>query len=96
MDWSADPYTATAADMAPLAGHPAYGLTHTPNAPWAAHLHFISAETAHENGGLIEGALQSGQAFASHVLAQADTQDTPDARPRTAKMSWDWLPPKTT
>jgi len=92
MDWSGEPFTATQADMAPLAGHPAYGLTHTPDAPWAENLHFISAETARENGGLIEGALQSGHAFAGHVLAQTGTKDTPDARPRTARMSWDWLP----
>jgi len=46
-DWSQEPFTA----------HPAYGLTQDPQAQWTDRLHFISAETNHDNGGLIEGAV---------------------------------------
>jgi len=88
-DWSEEPFTATPADQAPLAGHPTYGLHDRPDAPWVDSLHFISAEAASDNGGLIEGALQCGAAFANHVLAQAAR--TPEGTPRTAGMSWDWL-----
>lgn len=94
MDWSGEPFTATPADMAPLTGHPAYGLPPIHDTPWTDKLHFISAETAHENGGLIEGALQRGLGFANHILATHSQTDP--GKPRTAKMSWDWLPPNNT
>ena len=88
-DWSTEAFTAAPDDKRPLGHHPVYGLHESPDAPWTDRLHFISAETARENGGLIEGALQRGLGFAAHVLAHAENMA--DGAPRTASMSWDWL-----
>ncbi len=75
-DWNTEPFTAGPGDEVPLAHHPAYGLTARADVPWVDQFHVISSETAHENGGLIEGALQRGKDFAEYVLATstADTQ----------------------
>jgi len=55
-DWSIDPATATPADRALLAGHPAYrALPPTPR------LVFAGSEVAPENGGFLEGALAAAE-----------------------------------
>lgn len=90
-DWSTDPLTADKRDREPLRGHPRYGLDAMPDGPWAERLHFISTETAHENGGLIEGAIARGTAFA-RACAQAEIAGSLDRGPgREANMDWDWL-----
>ncbi|MEL6467309.1 MAG: NAD(P)/FAD-dependent oxidoreductase [Pseudomonadota bacterium] len=60
MDWAADPFTATQADRTPPQGHPPYG------APALSHsvggrLFFAGAEVSQTNGGLIEGAIATGE-----------------------------------
>lgn len=62
-DWSEDPLTADERDRQPLGGHPHYGLVEEPEGPWRGRLHFISTETARENGGLIEGAIAKAMGF---------------------------------
>jgi monoamine oxidase len=56
-DWSTDRATATPADRAPPAGHPAY----RPLAP-TERLFFAGTETAPEDGGFLEGALAAAEA----------------------------------
>jgi monoamine oxidase len=56
-DWSTDPATATPADRAPSAGHPAY----RPLAP-TGRLFFAGTEAAPEDGGFLEGALAAAEA----------------------------------
>jgi monoamine oxidase len=63
-DWSTDPATATHADCAPPAGHPAY----RPLAP-TERLFFAGTETAPEDGGFLEGALAAAEA--AHALLGA-------------------------
>jgi monoamine oxidase len=60
-DWSMDSATATAADRAPPAGHPAY----RPLAP-TGRMIFAGSETAPEDGGFLEGALSAAEA--AHAL----------------------------
>ena len=93
-DWSTEPWTADDRDREPLRGHPRYGLDAMPDGPWAERLHFISTETALENGGLIEGAIARGTAFARDC-AQRDVAGPPDGGTgREANMDWDWLSAK--
>lgn len=65
-DWSEEPWTADERDRTPLRGHPRYGLDEGPDGPWTDRLHFISTETAEENGGLIEGAIARALSFARY------------------------------
>ncbi len=67
-DWSREAFTATESDRTPPGGHPAYGLAPDLGEPWAGRLHFIATETAFQNGGLIEGALEGAAAFARDLL----------------------------
>lgn len=63
-DWSEEEFTAASADQRPLRNHPTYGWQPQLRAPWADRLHFIGTETAVQNGGLIEGALEQAMSFA--------------------------------
>ena len=90
-DWSEDMHTATQADHVPLREHPAYGLSMKPGEAWQDQLHFISSETATENGGLIEGAVQRGVEFAEYIAASGAPTQFDDHQPRKAGMSWDWI-----
>lgn len=56
-DWSADPATATQADLTPPADHPAYDAL-----PPTRRLIFAGTETAPDNGGFLEGALAAAEA----------------------------------
>lgn len=66
-DWSTECYTATSADQQPLAGHPAYGLNLDFGSAWGNRLAHVSSETSYVNGGLLEGALESGLAYAKRA-----------------------------
>ncbi|GGX37635.1 monoamine oxidase [Tateyamaria omphalii] len=66
MDWAAEPFTATPFDQTPPNGHPPYGapaLSH----PVADRLIFAGAEVSQRNGGLIEGAIETGERAAAKV-----------------------------
>ena len=63
-DWSSERFTANATDYRPLTRHPQYGLNLQLGNDWDGRLEFISTETSFRNGGLIEGALESGFRFA--------------------------------
>ena len=90
-DWSEDARTATRADHVPLREHPTYGLSIKPGEAWQDRLHFISSETATDNGGLIEGAVQRGVEFAEQIAASGAPTQFDDGHPRKAGMSWDWI-----
>jgi monoamine oxidase len=69
-DWTTEPFTAATADQRPLSHHPEYGLDLDLGGAWGGDkLAFISAETSFTNGGLIEGAIESGVRFAQRVTA---------------------------
>lgn len=71
MDWSDEVFTAAPSDKKAPDHHPRYGVQPRLSAPWRDALHFIGSETALENGGLIEGALQQGCGFAHPVIQRA-------------------------
>ena len=96
MDWSAEPFTAAPSDLQPSDHHPDYGVEVTPLAPWANRMHFIVSETARENGGLVEGALQQGFQFACQIMKAKKVSSRQvladcDVKPHSATMSWDWI-----
>ncbi|MCB4379566.1 FAD-dependent oxidoreductase [Synechococcus sp. MU1644] len=66
MDWAAEPFTATPFDQTPPHGHPAYGATAL-SRPVAGRLIFAGAEVSQQNGGLIEGAIETGERAAAMV-----------------------------
>ena len=59
MDWAAEPFTATPADRVPPQGHPPYGAPALSSVV-ADRLVFAGAEVSSRNGGLIEGAVETG------------------------------------
>jgi monoamine oxidase len=61
-DWAFDPATATAADLAPLAAHPRYGLPPALHNLWDGALLFGGSEVAPAFGGFLEGALEAAEA----------------------------------
>jgi monoamine oxidase len=68
MDWSTQELTAAPADRQALDHHPQYGLAINLDGRWRTRLHFIGSETGFAHGGLVEGALHQGLAFAASVL----------------------------
>ena len=60
-DWALDPFTAIAADSAPMFTHPSYGLSPEFENIWDGKLHFAGTEVAEEFGGYLEGALEAAQ-----------------------------------
>ena len=90
-DWSSERFTASVADRRPQILHPQYGLNLQMDSAWDGKLEFISTETSFGNGGLIEGALESGLGFSSRItgleLPFVDYRYTP----HSASMDWDWL-----
>ncbi len=60
-DWAFDPFTATAADHAPLYAHPTYGLPQALAGLWDGKLQFGGTEVAPQFGGYIEGALEAAE-----------------------------------
>lgn len=91
-DWSTEPFTASAADRQPQTRHPHYGLTLQLGDAWDGKLALISSETSFSNGGLVEGALESGLRFSKHItgLDIPNRLDEPITL-HNASMSWDWL-----
>ena len=67
VDWSGEVFTATPADQIAPSGHPEYGVRPPLPANWHGRLHFIGSETSLAHGGLIEGALDQGIAYANHI-----------------------------
>ncbi|MDE2349917.1 MAG: FAD-dependent oxidoreductase [Gammaproteobacteria bacterium] len=63
-DWSAERWTATAADRRAPASHPAYGPMPLPD-PWGRRLLLCGSEAAPEFGGYLEGALAAAEAAAA-------------------------------
>lgn len=59
MDWAAERFTATPADLAPLFHHPRYSLPPVLSGLWEGALHFSGSETAAQFGGYLEGALEA-------------------------------------
>ncbi|KIC50153.1 hypothetical protein RA29_07750 [Tateyamaria sp. ANG-S1] len=60
MDWAAERLTATDMDRIPPNGHPAYGAP-TLSDPVNGRLFFAGAEVSKTHGGLIEGAVETGE-----------------------------------
>ncbi|MEM8862158.1 MAG: NAD(P)/FAD-dependent oxidoreductase [Chloroflexota bacterium] len=90
-DWTTESFTAGAADQAPQTHHPQYGLDLDLGEAWHNKLAFISSETSFTNGGLIEGALESGIRFAQ-CIASLDLPDSDqEAVVHKASMDWDWF-----
>ena len=90
-DWSCERFTASAADHLTQTRHPQYGLNLQLGNDWDGKLEFISTEASFSNGGLVEGALESGLSFARRItgldLAHLDDSYTP----HNASIDWDWL-----
>jgi monoamine oxidase len=68
MDWSRDPFTATAVDATPPPGHPPYTMPAPLRRIWDDKLIFAVTEMAPDNGGLIEGALAAAEAAARKII----------------------------
>ncbi|MCB8943231.1 MAG: FAD-dependent oxidoreductase [Ardenticatenaceae bacterium] len=90
-DWSREDFTAATADRQPQTRHPDYGLTLNLNEPWQEKLAFIATETAYSNGGLVEGALASGLAYAQQISKAALPLGDEPAHLHKASMDWDWF-----
>lgn len=71
MDWARDPFTATENDQTPPAGHPPYGAPAL-SRDVAGRLFFAGAEVSARNGGLIEGAVETGTRAAALAAAVQD------------------------
>ncbi|MDE2342580.1 MAG: FAD-dependent oxidoreductase [Betaproteobacteria bacterium] len=61
VDWAQQPDTATPADGEPPLGHPAYGVPAAFADLWAGRLILSGTETAAEQGGYLEGALEAAE-----------------------------------
>jgi len=71
MDWAAEPFTATDTDKVPPRGHPAYGAALLSESVGQS-VFFAGAELSAQHGGLIEGAVETGQAAARAVITARD------------------------
>ena len=97
MDWSTEPFTATATDRQAPDHHPEYGVDVRVDEPWNTALDFIVSEAAYPNGGLIEGAIARGSEFAATMIRRyAQTVNDPSVNQEagnhhSASMSWDWI-----
>ncbi len=68
-DWAIDVNTATDADASPPDTHPSYGQQAAPGEPWRGALVLAGSETAVQQGGYLEGALESAEAAVRQILA---------------------------
>lgn len=66
-DWSSDLDTAVGKDAEPLRDYPSYGPLGSA-ANWGKKIIFAGTETADEQGGHLEGALQSTERAASELM----------------------------
>lgn len=62
-NWAKDPFTATELDRPDLSGHPRYRRLAFAEAPWSGRVLFAGTETAPENGGFLEGALEAAESI---------------------------------
>lgn len=62
-NWAKDPFTATELDGPDLSGHPRYRRLAFAEAPWSGQVLFAGTETAPENGGFLEGALEAAESI---------------------------------
>jgi len=62
-NWAKDPFTATEFDTPDLSGHPHYRRLSFADRPWTGRILFAGTETAPENGGFLEGALEAAERF---------------------------------
>lgn len=62
-NWAKDPFTATEFDTPDLSGHPRYRRLTFTDRPWSGRIFFAGTETAPENGGFLEGALEAAERF---------------------------------
>ncbi len=70
LDWSQEAFTATEADRRYRGGHPHYGGAVFEQTWFDGRIAFAGAETISESGGLIEGALLSGQRALQQLAQQ--------------------------
>lgn len=89
-DWSTEEFTASTADRQPQTHHPQYGLNLQLGSAWDGKLEFISTETSFTNGGLIEGALESGLRFSKRITGLDIPLNDETVTPHIASMGWDW------
>jgi monoamine oxidase len=75
-DWSADPATATGADLHPPTAHPAYRPL-----PSTARVIFAGTETAVTEGGFLEGALEAAEAAERDLARIAAPPINPPRQP---------------
>ena len=68
MDWAHEPFTTTVADRVAPNGHPPYGAPAL-SRPMSGRLFFAGAEVSARNGGLIEGAIETGTRAAQEAMA---------------------------
>ena len=90
-DWSSERFTAGDDDHKPQTHHPQYGLNLQLGSDWDGRLEFISTETSFNNGGLIEGALESGLGFSRRITGLDIPFTDVRCTPHSASMDWDWL-----
>lgn len=62
-NWASDPFTSTEVDRPDLSGHPRYRNLTFADDPWSGRVFFAGTETAPENGGFLEGALEAAERF---------------------------------
>lgn len=78
-NWAADRNIATDKDTADLGGHPSYQPIPTPQDCWSDRLYFSGTETASENGGFLEGALEAAERVADEITASSPPPNVPEA-----------------
>ncbi|MCW8808355.1 MAG: FAD-dependent oxidoreductase [Rhodanobacter sp.] len=73
-DWTEETCTATPADAAPSAGHPAYPQAALPS-PWNGRVHLAGSEFAGDFGGYLEGALEAAERAVATACAVPEDRD---------------------
>ncbi|WP_029064306.1 FAD-dependent oxidoreductase [Labrenzia sp. DG1229] len=69
LNWAGEKRTATPLDTADISVHPQYQEIELAIDPWSGRLRFAGTETAPENGGFLEGALESAERVASAITS---------------------------
>ncbi|MEP3048929.1 flavin monoamine oxidase family protein [Marinobacter alexandrii] len=69
--WAEDQHVATDKDRADTGGHPSYRPIQLAGTPWANRLYFSGTETAPENGGFLEGALEAAEQVTDLIKANS-------------------------
>ncbi|MEP4766651.1 MAG: FAD-dependent oxidoreductase [Roseibium sp.] len=77
-NWSADRHTATGRDTANLDGHPSYRRIPITQDCWSDRLYFSGTETAPENGGFLEGALEAAERVSDEITANSPPPNVPE------------------